>query len=865
MNKIKVVIIFLSLFMVAGVFDASARKKKNKQRAKTEEVKSLSKYEKLFKDKQHVQAKGLFTMHLVDGKVYMEIPVSVFGQRMLMGSTVEKISDPLESSVGAQPTPPIQVVFEKSDSLIQICKISERVRIPAEEKGVYTAVAKSQKGAVIASFPVEAYSSDSLSVVVEATSFFISDDKSLDPLDPKAYNSLDGYVKRTSTFKRDRSQIAGVEAYPDNASVISCLSYNVSLSLFGVFKMVEDKPLTAWVKRTFLKLPDEGFVTREADARVGTAYSRYVEFSGDQQGSKNKYYANRWRLEPEDSVAFLSGKLSAPKQPIVFYIDNTFPEKWQEYIALSVAQWNKAFEKIGYKDAIRTKVYPQNDSTFNDTNLKYSCIRYVVSPSEGINDNVWTDPRTGEIISANIYICHNLPMQIQRDRLLLTAAYDPNARTLVLREEDFGKAFVSMLMRNIGHCLGLSDNLAGSAAYSTESLRSSAFTAEKGISASVMDDLTFNYLLSPEQYKGGDPWCQESIGEYDYWAIQWLYGSVPGADTPEKESAILKKWVSEKSGDPVYRYGKRQNKRAFYDPRSMSRDLGDDAVESVGYAFKNLSEVIAGINDWIDKQDYDYSYRQTIYGYVINQVYDYMVHVFQHVGGIYLNEKYAGDPNPTYQSVPKEIQRKSLLWIMQQIEDLSWLDNPSLIENCGLESNISSFAQRYFGNFIFVQLNAMALSESKSDDPYTQLEAARDVMDFLMKESNAGKVPSDNKLSLQSILVDNLIQWSNLTGKASDASSSFSSVLGVALRDQRLKGLLPDRSAIEQYTAENEGMSAIQSVRFNVLPERSHEWYGMLLDLRTALQKAAVKAPTSELKSLYLYQVRKIDKALKKD
>lgn len=866
MSKIKVVIILICVFTAAGISDASARKKKDKQSAKTEEVKKTTKYEKLFKDKKHIQAKGLFTMHLADGKVYMEVPVGTLGQRMLMGSTVERISDPLESSVGVQPTPPIQVVFEKSDSLIRICKVNEKTKVPDAEKGVRTAIEKSQTGAVIASFPVAAYSPDSSAVVFEATSFFVNDDKSLDPLDPKAYNSLEGYIKRTGVFKRNRSQVAGVEAYSDNASVTSCLSYSVSLSLFGVFKIVEDKPLTALVKRTFLKLPDEGFVSREADPRVGTAYSRYVEFSGDQQGSRNKYYANRWRLEPKDKDAFLSGKLSEPQKPIIFYIDNTFPEKWQEYISRSVAQWNKAFEKIGYKNAILTKVYPQNDSTFNDTNLKYSCIRYVVSPSEGINDNVWTDPRTGEIISANIYICHNLPVQIQRERLLQTAAYDQNARTLVLNEEDLEKAFVSMLMRNIGHCLGLSDNLAGSAAYSADSLRAAGFTSEKGISASVMDDLTFNYLLSADCYKNGDPWCQETIGEYDYWAIQWLYGSVPGADTPEKESAVLRKQVSEKAGNPVYMYGKRQNRTAFYDPRSMSRDLGNNAVESVGFAFKNLSDVIAGLNKWIDKQDYDYSYRQVIYGYVINQVYDYMVHVFQNVGGIYINEKYEGDPNPAYQSVPKDIQRNSLLWIMQQIEDLSWMDNADLIKNCGLESNISNFAQKYFGNFIFVQLNAMSLSESKSDDPYTQLEAARDIMDFLMKESNSGKSPSDNKLSLQSMFADCLIQWSNLTGKASGASSSFSSVLGIALKNTGI-AVPPSQlySDIMDYVAENGGMSAMQNIRYNSLPERSHEWYGILLDLKSSFQKAAAKAPTNELKNNYLYQVYKIDKALSKD
>ena len=211
MNNIKLIIILIYLFTAAGMPDASARKKKNKQSAKTEEVKDVSKYEKLFKDKKHIQAKGLFTMHLAEGKVYMEVPVGTLGQRMLMGSTVEKISDPLESSVGAQPMPPIQVIFEKSDSLINICKINEKIKIFDKEKKGQSAIAKSQIGAVIASFPIAAYSPDSLAIVFEATSFFISDDKALDPLDPKAYNSLEGYVKRTGTFKRNRSQIASVE------------------------------------------------------------------------------------------------------------------------------------------------------------------------------------------------------------------------------------------------------------------------------------------------------------------------------------------------------------------------------------------------------------------------------------------------------------------------------------------------------------------------------------------------------------------------------------------------------------------------------------------------------------------------------
>ena len=119
-----------------------------------------------------------------------------------------------------------------------------------------------------------------------------------------------------------------------------------------------------------------------------------------------------------------------------------------------------------------------------------------------------------------------------------------------------------------------------------------------------------------------------------------------------------------------------------------------------------------------------------------------------------------------------------------------------------------------------------------------------------MKESNAGKIPSENKISLQSMFVDNLIRWSNLTGKVSETSSSFSSILSLALKDTNKKNVLQYYDYIRKYpelinsTTENEGMSAMQSVRFNVLPERSHEWYGMLLDFKSSLRNAANKATT---------------------
>ena len=62
-------------------------------------------------------------------------------------------------------------------------------------------------------------------------------------------------------------------------------------------------------------------------------------------------YVNRWRLEKKDPAA----ALSEPKQPIVFWLDRNVPEKYRPPIRDGILEWNKAFERIGFKDAIRVE------------------------------------------------------------------------------------------------------------------------------------------------------------------------------------------------------------------------------------------------------------------------------------------------------------------------------------------------------------------------------------------------------------------------------------------------------------------------------------------------------------------------------
>jgi len=749
--------------------------------------KELSNYEKLFKNKKYTSAKGLFTFHLIDDKLYVELPLSILNKPFLVGTSIEEVSDPQESSIGQHLAKPIRAFFQQRDSVVEFCRSQTPILAEHSEK-IRTAVQKSSIAPILETFPIKAYTDSS--VVFDMTSFLFKDDPQLTPMDPKAFNSMDGWVIRKMNFSKERSLISTVSATSESVSVTCCMSYDESMSVLGLFSSGKKKPFTAFVKRTFLQLPEQNtYEPLLADKRVGTLTTTVYQYSGDQQGSKKIAYASRWNLK---------------ERPLVLYVDTLFPSDWQNSIQQCVKQWNGALVKAGVRNSIQLKPY---EKEMDPNDIRYSCIHYVLTPSNAITDNVWMDPANGEIIAANIYVPHNFPQIVQRNMFLQTAAFNPTARNIQLSDKDVAPALTTQLLRSIGHCLGLSDNMAGSIAFPTDSLRSASFTSQNGLSASVMDKLPFNYLLSSQENNKGVLLTQQSIGSYDNDAIRWLYGP-------------------EGSPVPAFLYSRPQPRNAYYDPRGMSGDLGNDAIKSVQYAFNNLAVLVKNADKWLDSQDEDYSYREELYGHLLNQTSEYVTHVLQQVGGIYLNTKQANDSVPAYQPVSKDLQRKSFCWMMDQIEKMDWLDDNALIEHSGSVGKVSDYAQKFFGNFIFVQLNAMTLSESKSNNPYTQPEAESDVENFILQETKAGKVPSELKRFLQNRLVDFLISGSNIQPSSKE-------------------------------TTDNGPISFVTS------PEYSSIWYEKLLNLKKTYSKAVLSAPTQELKDEYAYREYTINKAMK--
>ena len=381
-------LLLLCFFTVAFLTEteASARKKK-KETAKTP-VKKESAYDKLFK-KDHTQAKGLINLHRVDNKLYFELPLQLLGKDMLLGSTVTEISDNGDAIVGQKPKEPLHIQFTMIDSTIQLRQIFNYSITRPEDKNIANAIEKANIGAIIGVYKVEAYNPDSTAVVFDITKLFVGDNKDLEPIDDYGANSYGVYLVRSSRFQQDKSFLGEIKAFEDNVLVRSHLSYECDIR-GGQNYYEYKKPLTVVATRSIVLLPEIPARPRIANPPVGIFPTIKIQYTNTDNKAVNVFYANRWRLEPSDEIAFKKGQLVEPKKPIVFYIDDNFPDMWKKYIHMAVEDWNLAFEKIGFKKAIIAKDFPKDDPEFDPDNLKYSCVRYAPTWMANAMGPSWT-------------------------------------------------------------------------------------------------------------------------------------------------------------------------------------------------------------------------------------------------------------------------------------------------------------------------------------------------------------------------------------------------------------------------------------------------------------------------------------------
>jgi hypothetical protein len=363
-------------------------------------------------------------------------------------------------------------------------------------------------------------------------------------------------------------------------------------------------------------LPEQPMTPRRADARVGLMTQSVLDFSDDLARSPRVRMIERWRLEKKDAQA----ELSEPVKPITFWLDRNVPLKYRAVVTEAILEWNKAFERIGFKDAIVVK-QQSDDADFDTLDLGYPSVRWMMSavPGFGAIGPKHVDPRSGEILDADIGFetlssrsLRNLRAQTLSGAVSFTAVLGGHAehaghdhcvygdvaaeqlgyaldvyeaRGELEPDSPQAEAFVlaylkDTLMHEVGHALGLRHNFRASRVYTEQQLDDAEFTRANGTTGSVMEYNAIN-LPRPGQ-RGGVPYMS-TLGPYDYWAIEYAYKPI----APEQENAELLR-IAARSSEPLLAYGTDEDAAFGIDPETIPLDLGADPI---AYAAKRLEIV----------------------------------------------------------------------------------------------------------------------------------------------------------------------------------------------------------------------------------------------------------------------------------
>ena len=712
------------------------------------EKKEEDKYTKFFKDKKVETARGKFvTLHKIDGNVYLELPTKYLGKELMMGAKVTSTTDPDYLAVGSMNSAPIVFRFEKQDSVIVMKAPNSIVYRRDASPELQKALELNYRDQSVESFTPEVYKADSSAVVLKINSL-VTESSPFFEIVP----SQQGPFKITSSRNSSLTFVRGLKAFDTNASVRVEMNFSVNASLMGVLTVAKDMPLTAEVTYTILPVEASNAIPRLADARVGYQTTRKVSFPDYLDQSEPVYLAHRWQLVPKDKKAYAKGQLTEPEKKIVFYLDSAFPASWQRPIREGVLRWNKAFEAAGFRNAIEVRDFPKNDKQFDPDNLEYSCIRYIPNSQETIAASNWTDPRTGEIFSGNLTIYNNVEALLHKQRFIATAAVDPQVRSSRLPQALFEESLSQLVTQEMGSVLGLLHNYAASASYTTDQLRSAKFTKESGLTPSILDGVTYNYLAQPSDK--GVRLINDQLGVYDLFAIDWGYRYFDLKGDPAAEAKELLSRVDKRAREPYLRYAPEQ--RYAVDPTVRTEDLGNDPIKTAELTMKNLAFIQSNLSKWITN-DPDSRKKKSLYLAIVQGYYLQLKNAMSLVGGVVCQESRLSTSLPRYQVVPKAKQREAFQWLLRQAKDFQGKADRNFERKGFIDVSYYDQLLEFLVKDIYDLRSRIIIASQVDSKTYSLGEYFDDLYQATFASTIAGKSPNHMERLMQIAFIDKSI------------------------------------------------------------------------------------------------------------
>jgi hypothetical protein len=640
---------------------------------------------------------GFFTLYQKDDKAWIEVKPEQFDKPFYF-STVRTNGVGERMVIGGLMGATQVVYFKKVNGHVQL--LAQNLRFRAREGSATERAVKSSfsDSLIAAAAIVSQPSPETKGVLLEVNALLMSDIPAASTMLENAFRvpyALDG--RNSSLVSADSSE----QSTGFNVSLhfsVPKLPASPAMPTPGMqatipMNVPDARSLFLGYRYNFAQLPVP-MTPRVADERVGYFNSSFVDFSDDLKATPTVHYVNRWRLEKKDPNA----ALSEPVKPIVYWLDKNIPEKHRKAVIDGILEWNKAFERIGFKDAIQAKVQP-DDAPFDTAGIGQATIRwYLASDGGPAIGPSHVDPRTGEILDADIlmtdvftrgsrrFIVEDLPRsstgfegpsislpglqgaefcsfaeassteaQFALDILEARGDLEPDSP----EAEAFVYAYVKeVITHEVGHTLGLRHNFRSSTIYTAEQLSNPEFTAKNGIVGSVMDYAPFNIPLKGE--KKAD-YVHPGLGPYDYWAIEYGYKPLDGT----KDAQELDRIASRGAKDPWLAYGTDEDSFIGGSPQGMDPtvnvfDLSDNPL---AYYRKRL-ELSRELWDRLQAKQlapgetYDGLRRSFLAGF--QQLGRGLTPATKYIGGIVQVRDRAGSGRLPFQPIPASQQREAL-------------------------------------------------------------------------------------------------------------------------------------------------------------------------------------------------------------